>query len=39
MTLSNLTIKTTAAGAAGIAAAGATANCSSSVPLCAVERS
>ena len=39
MTLSNLSINTTAAGAAGIAAAGATANCSSSVPLCAVERS
>ena len=34
MTLSNLTIKTTAAGAAGIAAAGATANCSSSDPSC-----
>jgi hypothetical protein len=39
VTLSNLTINTTAAGAAGIAAAGAAANCSSSVPLCAVERS
>jgi len=38
VTLSNLTIKTTA-GAAGIAAAGATANCSSPVPSCAVERS
>ena len=39
MTVSNLTINTTAAKAAGIAAAGAAANCSSSVPLCAVERS
>jgi hypothetical protein len=34
VTLSNLTIKTTAAGAAGIAAAGATANCSSSDRSC-----
>ena len=34
MTLSNLMIKTTAAGAAGIAAAGATANCATSDPSC-----
>ncbi len=38
VTLSNLSVKTTA-GAAGITAAGATANCSSPVPSCAVEQS